>query len=117
MPLTRSKRVSEDPLLTLSAVKFSKRRRVESPPHVCSPRCYKLNSPCPFGKGEITFEETEDEEEDVLNISDQNENEVDVSAELESIDGDDELNFEEVVQEEQEEVVKKITKNPRSKKS
>ena len=77
---------------------------------MCSPRCYKLNSPCPFGKGEITFEETEDEEEDVLNISDQNENEVDVSAELESIDGDDELNFEEAVQEEQEEVIKQSIK-------
>ena len=55
---------------TLSTVKFSKRRRVESPPHVCPRRCYRLNSTSPFRKGDVTLEE-----EDVMNISDQNENE------------------------------------------
>ena len=124
MPLTRSKRVCEEPLLTLSAVKVPKRRRIantvanvlldrqdegsQDGSHKVSSQLNALlvendnivreteSSP---QHQEITFEETE--EEDVLNISDQNENEIDVSAELESIDGDDQFAFEEAVQEEQ----------------
>ena len=104
MTLTRSKRMAEEPLLTLSAAKMHKRRkvvnnveknlntvRVEEAPHQCAPSCFRPKSRCSL---KDNIEEEDIDTSDLLNTSDHNENEIDVSAEMESIDGDDELDFE-----------------------
>ena len=120
MPTTRTKRDAEEPLLSLSLVKRRKIVRnvrniekigaIQNPyeeatcrspvnfvenfyeNHRCSPRCTGLNSSCPMPKSD----DDEDEEENVLNTSDNNQN---ISAEIESIDGDSELQFEELEEE------------------
>ena len=117
MPTTRTKRDAEEPLLSLSLVK---RRKIvrnvrntekigaiqkayeeatsRSPVnfvenflenHICSPRCTGPNSNCPMPQSD----DEEEEEDNVLNTSDNNQN---ISAEIESIDGDSELQFEEL---------------------
>ena len=57
--------------------------------HRCSPRCTGPNSSCPMPQSD----DEEEEEENVLNTSDNNQN---ISAEIESIDGDSEMQFEEL---------------------
>ena len=120
MTLTRSKRIAEEPLLTLSAAKVPKKRKIaknvgntsltrnievapektapvnyvenvlqesrsSSSQHKCAPSCSGPRSKCPVD---------DVEEDDILNTSDQNENDIDLSAEIESIDGDDGMHFE-----------------------
>ena len=100
MTLTRSKRVAEEPLLTLSSTKMMKRRKIA-----------KNDVPVSF----VNNMEEDIDTNDVLNTSDHNENEIDVSAEMESIDGgDDELRFEatEVIEETED-----TEENPRSSKT
>ena len=91
MTLTRSKRMAKEPLLTLSAAKIPKRRKIvkndvpvtfvensllqsrsSSSQHKCTPVCSGPRSRCSLN--------------DILNTSDHNENENGVSAEIESID-------------------------------
>ena len=81
MTLTRSKRVAEEPLLTLSSTKMMKRRKIA-----------KNDVPVSF----VNNMEEDIDTNDVLNTSDHNENEIDVSAEIQSIDGDNDLEFEAV---------------------
>ena len=114
MPTTRTKRDAEEPLLSLSLVKRRKIVRnvrnigaIQNPHeeatsrspvnfvenflenHRCSPRCTGPNSSCPMPQSD----DDEEEEENVFNTSDNNQN---ISAEIESIDGDSELQFEEL---------------------
>lgn len=120
MPTTRTKRDAEEPLLTLSLVKRRKIVRnvrisekegaIPNPyeevtsrspvnfvqnsleNHRCSPKCTGPNSSCPM----LQSDDEEEEEENVLNTSDNNQN---ISAEIESIDGDSEMQFEELEEE------------------
>ena len=94
MTLTRSKRIACEPLLSLSSTKPAKKRKIANfvrndledasiePPHKCRPSCGAANSTCPFK--EVVW----DEESSPLNKSDHNENDIDISAELESINSD-----------------------------
>ena len=101
--MTRTKRLAGEPLLSLSSTKQPKRRKIvknvnsvenvistteiEEAHHVCSPRCSALSSTCPVTEPEVENEE-QSEDDDILNTSDQNENDLqDISAETESLDG------------------------------
>ena len=67
---------------------------VEIAQHVCSPRCSSLNSSCPVAEPR---DGEKSEEDDILNTSDHNENDLqDISAEIESLDGDLDMEFEEI---------------------
>ena len=95
MTLTRSKRIACEPLLSLSSTKPAKKRKIANfvrndledasiePPHKCRPSCGAANSTCPFK------EVVSDEESSPLNKSDHNENDIDISVELESINSDE----------------------------
>ena len=74
-------------------VNFFQEVEIESSRHVCAPSCSRSNAVCNRAPEEDIIDETE---VDVLNTSDQNENEIDVSAEIESLDGDNDLEFEAV---------------------
>ena len=96
--MTRTKRLAGEPLLSLSSTKQPKRRKIvknvnsvenvistteiEEAHHVCSPRCSALSSTCPVTEPEVENEE-QSEDDDILNTSDQNENDLqDISAEI-----------------------------------
>ena len=99
MTLTRSKRIACEPLLSLSSSKPAKKQKIVNfvrndledasikPPHKCRPSCGAANSTCPFK------EVVSDEESSPLNKSDHNENDIDISAELESINSDENDDF------------------------
>ena len=101
MLTTRTKRIAAEPLLSLGATKPMKRRRVEIVKNVenisvtdeiqkTHKWCTALNSNCPK-------EQSESEVDDVLNTSDQNEKDLgNISAEIESLDDDTGMQFEEI---------------------
>ena len=112
MRSTRTKRLACEPLLSLSTSKPQKNRKVSEnvmsvetclstsethkAQHVCSPRCSALNSECPVRESDIDSEAQSDTE-DILNTSDQNANDLgDISSEIEYLDGDTVMEFEEL---------------------
>ena len=130
--MTRTKRLAGEPLLSLSSTKQPKRRKIvknvnsvenvistteiEEARHVCSPRCSALSSTCPVTEPEVENEE-QSEDDDILNTSDQNENDLqDISAEIESLDGGLDMEFEELdMDEETDDVRDKPEKKKRGK--
>ena len=106
MPITRSKRTA-DPMISLSAVK---KRRIakdvgkdlaneEAEETQEGTTCTEIPQVAKFVENSLNVEEIEvAPDSDILNTSDLNQN---ISAEIESIDGDNDLHFEETEVEEE----------------